>query len=81
MLAYLAELFPTRFRGLRNRLPVEHGLHRGHGSPTHRAILAQAKPRDWLLGNAHRWFVIAIVGTAITRDNTGIELRRLDEVS
>ncbi len=55
MLAYLAELFPTRFRGLRNRLPVEHGLHRGHGSPTHRAILAQARPRNWLLGNAHRW--------------------------
>ncbi len=81
MLAYLAELFPTRFRGsaigfLWNMASIG-------------ATAALLTAPFWLrLGLVVGYsvmlivgFVIAIIGTVITRDNTGIELRKLDEVS
>ncbi len=80
MLAYLAELFPTRYRGsaigfLWNMASIG-------------ATGALLTAPFWLRGVGLILgyvvmlivgFLIAIVGTAITRDNTGIELRALDE--
>ncbi|MGC8543642.1 MAG: MFS transporter, partial [Vulcanisaeta sp.] len=80
MLAYLAELFPTRYRGsaigfLWNMASIG-------------ATGALLTAPFWLrgLGLVMGYvvmlivgFLIAIVGTAITKDNTGIELKALDE--
>ena len=81
MLAYLAELFPTRYRGsaigfLWNMASIG-------------ATAALLTAPFWLrLGLLIGYsamlivgFIVAIIGAAITRDNTGIELRRLDEIS
>ena len=81
MLAYLAELFPTRYRG------SAIGFIWNMASIGATAALLTAP--FWLkhgiiIGYSVMLivgFIIAIIGTAITRDNTGIELRKLDEVS
>jgi len=82
MLAYLAELFPTRYRGsaigfLWNMASI---------GATGALLTAPLwlKSLGLLIGYTTMLiagFIIAIIGAAITRDNTGIELRKLDETA